>query len=106
MYIHKMPHRSHTSTKKRRKPKTKRESKRRGREKKSRINPSIVMKSIDGIEGTLLMVAGRRRKVNRTKRRTKSKLRGGKGSCAQQASVIGHRQPPFSVFYLNRRSPP
>lgn len=76
------------------------------RKKKGRsVHPREVMKSIEWIETGLLMVGGRKRATSKVLP-PRIKIRGGKGSWAQQNSIIGHRRDAFPIEYLNRRAPP
>lgn len=62
-----------------------------------KLNPRLIMKSVEGMETAALIIGGRRSTINKT---------GGKGTPAQQNSVIGHQQALTPIRYLDRRAPP
>ena len=74
-----------------------RKTKKRKGAKKMKLNPRLIMKSVEGMETAALIIGGRRSTINKT---------GGKGTPAQQNSVIGHQQALTPIRYLDRRAPP
>ncbi len=74
-----------------------RKTKKRKGAKKMKLNPRLLMKSVEGMETAALIIGGRHSTINKT---------GGKGTPAQQNSVIGHQQALTPIRYLDRRAPP